>query len=144
MKPIAILRRGSGPLGTLSTTETVGSTTDSVTYWVRGFVATTSIEFAETALAIGSLVSNILGPATVVAAYWRSTISFAGNGLVFVEVSGNRGSGALRTFSIGGVDQGAVGSPTYNAGTDTTTFGFGGLKVNPFGTGGSTPAIIIT
>jgi hypothetical protein len=147
MKAINVLRMrkaGSSALGTLSTTETTGSNTDSTTYWVRGFVAATSTEFGETAAAIGSLGSTALGVATVVGTYWRSTISFTGNGLVTVEVTGNRSAGAVNTFSVSGVDQGTVGAPTFNAGTNTTSFQFGSAKANPFGAGGSTPAIVIT
>lgn len=147
MKAINILRMrksASSSLGTLSTTENVGSNTDSTTYWVRGFVASTSTEFGETAAPVGSLSSTTIGVATVVGVYWRSNIGFASNGRINVEVTGNRAAGAINTFSINGVDQGLVSAPSYDAGTNTTTFKFGSSVSNPFGAGGSTPTIVIT
>lgn len=137
---LAALAGVSNALGNLSANETTGAATDSVSYWVRGYVASTSNEFAESG-AVGSMTSTALGPATVVGCYWRSNIGAASNGSVFVEVTGNRTAGAVNTLSIAGTGQGSVGAPTFNAGTNTTTFKFGPPKLNPFA---GTQAIVIS
>ena len=135
-----LLANGVGSLGTLSTNETTGQATDSASYWVRGFVAAASNEFAESG-AVGSLVSNVLGPATVVGVYWRSFLGAAFSGQIYVEVTGNRAAGSVSSFTLGGTSQGAFGAPTYNAGKNTTTFPVGGSVTNVFA---GTQAIVIS
>lgn len=142
MKAINILRmRKRSGLGTLSTNQTSGTSTDTVSYWMRGFAASGSAEAVNESGVVGSVVSNVLGAATVTACFWVSYVGPSSNGGVRVEVSGNRVAGDVNTLSISGVDQGLVGAPAYNATQNTTTFSLGNPKLNPFS---GTQAIVIT
>ena len=132
-----------GPGGSLSATMTVGQTTDGSSYWVRGFVATASNELAEVGSTVGSMSGTTIGSATAVGIYWRGLISSAGNGRLWVEITGNWPAGSLSSLTVDAVSQGSFGAPTYNSGTNTTSFIVGGLMVNPLGTSG-TKAIVLS
>lgn len=141
----AARNRTGGPGGSLSSTLTVGANSDNTTYWVRGWVNSTSVEYGETAAVVGSSSTTpaTIGSATAVAIFWRSTLGSASTGQVYAEITGNWGAGALSSLTVAGVSQGAVGTPTYNSSTNTTTFPFGSAVTNPFGTSG-TKAIVLS
>jgi len=103
-----------------------------------GYVSWSSAAALTTGAFGGIIPATALG-ATIVALYWRSITDHSTNGQVYIEFSGNRAAGFLTSVSADTVSLGSVGgSPTYNSGSDSTTFLLGSSGVaNPFGTSGT-------
>lgn len=135
----------------LSATMTVGSnayTYLKVTYYVDGFIGTGSAaDF--TAPTIGSMSADTFKTSTVKALYWihPGTGHNGTIGNVRLELSGDHtaDSGFVTDVKVAGSSLGTIGTPTYNATSDTTIYGIGtdGSWTNPFGTSGTKAIVII-
>ncbi|MBY0391854.1 MAG: hypothetical protein K2Q27_01165 [Novosphingobium sp.] len=129
---------------TLNGTMTVGSTTFSgkATTYYDGYISSGSFSGTLSG-AIGGLAPTSVKGATVRALSWTSSTSHSVGGQSSIEVSGNRSAGFISSVTVNGVSVGTIGSPSYNAGPNTTTFNLGASNSNnPFGTSGTKSIVV--
>lgn len=91
----------------------------------------------------GALEPDTFNGVQIGGLYWLSTADHATGGFVQISLAGNRPDGFVTSVSCDGSDLGAIGSASYDAYSDQTTFIVGTTGNNPFGTSG-TRTIVIT
>jgi len=140
MSGVQMALLGAG--GTILTSGSGSYSGGKFTFYLTGFVSSSSYEYVVAGSAFGAMTAPYANGAQIVALYTSNPSN--GTYQAYIEVTGNRSSGFINSVTYNGTSFGSIGTYTYNSSTNTTTIKLGSAgSTNPIPSPG-TYVIVVT